>query len=191
MKKIILTLILAINFFTTHAQRSYEIKSNDGKVIAENFIGFGEGRDSVIVRNKGYKLKFSYHTPLFDFKEDNGYSPIDISFSARHIKHITTNIYLLIGVGGNTNLETELHLVFIKKNKILKYYVIVSNDKRLRDITFEYLPKTKEIIFPITKEYTPQDYIYDVILKENSLDTIKPMKAEKDSKFYQYKLKVK
>ncbi|MDO6761519.1 hypothetical protein Q4566_15005 [Tamlana sp. 2_MG-2023] len=191
MKKIILTLILAINFFTTHAQRSYEIKSNDGKVIAENFIGFGEGIDSVIVRNQKYKLKFLNDTPLYNFIEDNGYSPIDNSFSARHIKHITTNIYMLIGVGGDTSLGTELHLVFIKKNKILKYYVLISNDKRLRDITFEYLPKSKEIVFPIAKEDTPQDYIYDVILKENSLDTIKPMIAEENPKFYQYKLKVK
>ncbi len=191
MRKIILTLIFLINFSIISAQNSYEIKSKDGKVIAENFISYDEGRDSVIVKNEKCKLKFSHYNPLFSFIDDDGYSPVDPSFFAHYIKKIKDKVYMVIGVGGDTSLGTELNLIFIKKNKILKYYIVVSNNKRLRDVTFEYLPKTKEVIIPITKQYTPQNFIYEINLKENKLDTIKPLKEKTENKHFRYKLKIK
>ncbi len=191
MKKLIFALFLLTNCVLINAQSSYKIESKDGKVTAENFLGYGEGRDSVIVKNKKCKIKFSYHNPLFDFVDEDGYTPISSSFSAHYLKRINKNIYLLIGIGGNLEWETQLNLIFIKKNKILKYYVAKSNEKRLRDVTFKYLPKTKEVIIPITKQYTPQDYIYEINLKENKFDTIKPINKDMSDKFYEYKLKIK
>ena len=190
-KRFIIVIVLYLICIVANAQSSYTIASKDSLVIAENFINFYEGIDSVVVKNKTCKLKFSYTNPLFDFTGEDGYAPVVASFWTNHIKKITKNVYLLIGVGGDTSFETELNLIFIKKDKILKYYIVKSNNKRLRDITFEYLPKTNEVIIPIIKRYTPQNYIYDIDIKENKLDSIKALEESKLAKFHRYRLKIK
>ncbi len=189
MKNALIFLILLSGF--VNAQETYERKSEDGKVLAENFIAFDEGIDSVIIKNRKHKFKFSYHEPFINIKDDEGYNLIDNSIVVNRIKKIKKKTYLIVAYGGNLSLETELNLFIIKKNKILKYYVVQSNNKRLRDVSFEYLPKTKEVIIPISKRYTPQDYIYDIDLKQNKLDSIKPLtKKPLDTLFYHYKLKI-
>ncbi len=184
MKKSILIIIILINCIEINAQSNYSIKSEDSKVTANHFLDFEEGLDSVLVKNGKCNFKLSYHKPLFEFEG------IVNSININHIKKIKNKTYLLIGVG-TLNWETQLNLIFIKKNKILKYYIVVSNNKRLRDVTFEYLPKTKEVIIPITKQYTPQNFIYEINLKENKLDTIKPLKEKTENKHFRYKLKIK
>jgi hypothetical protein len=190
MKKI-LSIIFLLILSKGYTQTSYKIQSKDGKVIVQNFISYEEGRDSVIVKHRKCKLKFSYHTPLFNFVNNDGYNPVDPSFVARSVRKITKNIYMLIGIGGNTNFETELNLIFIKKGEILKYYIVKSNNKLLRDVTFEYLPKTKEVLIPIPKKQTPLNYIYDINIKENKLDSIRALEESKLAKFHRYKLKIK
>ncbi|WP_346883926.1 hypothetical protein [uncultured Algibacter sp.] len=184
MKKSILIIIILINCITIKAQSTYTIKSENNTVSAKHYLSFDEGIDSVIIKNKNCKLKLSNNKPLFEFEG------IVNTININHIKKITNQSYLLIGVA-NLNWETQLNLIIIKKNKILKYYIIKSNSKRLRDVSFEYLPKTKEVIIPISKRYTPQDYIYDIDLKQNKLDSIKPLtKKISDTLFYHYKLKI-
>ncbi len=185
-------IFLAINF-SINAQKSYVVKSKDGKVSAEKFISFDEGVDSLILKNKKHKFKFSYLDPFIKIKDDEGYGLLSGNLVVHRIKKIKKNIYLIIGFAGNLSVETELHLLFVKKNKILKYYVLKSDDKMLRDVFYEYLPKTKEIIIPISRRYTPQDYLYDIELENrSSFDTIRPMVEKKsDSLFYHYKLKIK
>lgn len=192
MNKYIFFIILSINCFVVNSQSRYTIKSDDGKVSADHYIAFDEGLDSVIVKNKQCKIKLSHLEPKFDIKFNESGRTISNYISISHIKKIKDKIYLLIGIGGNLNWETQLNLIFIKKNKILKYYVGMSNDKTLRDVTFKYLPKTKEVIIPIPKEYIPKDYIYEINLKENKLDSIKSMNSNiEDKRNYIYKLKIK
>ncbi len=136
MQKIILIIFFITSSIGGYTQHSHTITSDDGKVTAENFIGFGEGRDSVIVKHKKHKIKFSRFNPL--------------------------------------------------------YYVVNSNDKLLRDVTFEYLPKTKEVLIPILKIDTPKDYIYEIDLKENRLDSIKALPESANDRYYhRYRLKIK
>ena len=181
MNKIYIIVFVLIHCYVSNAQNTYTIKSKDGKVSAKHYIGFGEGLDSVLVKNKKSIFKFSYHKPMFEFEE------ITTDINVNHIKKIKNNKYLLLGIGGNLNLETQLNLIFIKKDKILKYYVVMSNNKSLRDIDFKYLPKTKEVVIPITTKHTPLDYIYEVDIKENKLSEIKPFK-QTSSRYY-YKIK--
>lgn len=77
MKKLIFALFLLTNSLFVNAQSSYKIESKDSKVIAENFIGFEEGIDSVIVKNKKCRLKFTYHKPLFNFYHKDNESDSD------------------------------------------------------------------------------------------------------------------
>lgn len=192
MKKLIFALFFLTNCILINAQSSYKIESKDSKVIAENFIGFQEGIDSVIVKNKKCRLKFTSHKPLFNFyHEDNDSDDIPNYFWASSIKKINKKVYMLVGISENVYSMKQHHLIFIKKNKILKYYVTVSDNKRVMDIKFKYLKKTKEVVIPITKQYTPQSYIYEINLKENKFDTIKPIKKNISDKFYEYQLKIK
>ncbi len=79
-------LFFITNSISGYTQHSHTITSDDGKVTAENFIGFGEGRDSVIVKHKKHKIKFSRFNPLFDFTDEHGYNPVDYSFLAYSVK---------------------------------------------------------------------------------------------------------
>jgi len=193
MKQKILYTILIVGCISINAQKSFVFKSKDNKVLAENFISYDGVRDSVIIKNKNHKFLFSHHKPFINIKDNEGYDLIDNSLAILNIKKVKRKIYLIIGYAGNTSVETQLNLFFIKKNKILKYYVIQSNDKMLRDVSFEYLPKNKEVVIPVSKKYTPQNYLYDIELKKRkSYDTIKPItKKRSDSLFYHYKLKIK
>ncbi len=56
MKKIILLVFFITSSIGGYTQSSYTITSKDGKVTVENFIGFGGGRDSVIVKHKKHKI---------------------------------------------------------------------------------------------------------------------------------------
>lgn len=192
MKKIILLTLLVTSYFPITAQKSYIFKSKDEKVSAENFIAFDEGRDSLVIKNKNHKFKFSYDEPFIRIKDSEGYNLFDNGILVRNIKKIKKQIYLIVGYAGNLNVETELHLFFIKKDKILKYYVIKSYNKRLRDIDFNYISNKEGGIASFSKIYTPQDYIYDIDLNTQTLDTIKPLTGKtSDSLSYNYKLKIK
>lgn len=83
-------------------------------------------------------------------------------------------------------------MFFIKKDKILKYYIIQSYNKSLRNIDFNYISNKEGGIVSFPKIYTPQDYIYDIDLNTQTLDTIKPLTGKQsDSLSYHYMLKIK
>jgi hypothetical protein len=188
MKKIISIITIFISCFLSIAQSQYEIKSSDGKIIARHFKNPQEGLDSIVIKNNKHNLKLSRHTPFFKFEDKK----IVKSIYTNQIEKINNNIYMLKGVG-TLNWETQLHFIFFKKNKILKYYLLISNDRQLRSesIHFKYLSKTNEVIIPIIKRYTPLNYIYDINIKENKLDSILALEQPKSSKYHKYKLKVK
>ncbi len=190
MKNGLLLMLLMASSISLNAQKSHVFKSDDGKVLAENFISYEEGVDSVVVKNKKHQFKFSYHEPFIQIKDGDGYDLFDNAITVRNIKKVKNRIYLLVGYGGNLNIETELHLIFIKKSAVLKYYVLKSHDKTLRDVSFEYLPKTKEVVIPIAKQYTPQNFIYAIAPEAGQMDTIRPIKDEVNDQYRKYKLKV-
>ncbi len=210
MKKIIIVIYLLTGSILVNAQRNYTTRSKDKTVSATTFINHGEGLDSVIVTNKKHKMRFLPSTPLFNFYDKNNEpepEPIGNYFTAYSIQKIKKNIYLLVGLGGYRNFEIELHLIIIKKNKILKYYIVKSGDKTLRDPRFKYLSKTKEILISIPKLDTPENSVHEINLKENKFKIIKSLTAKEltvkpltektltkkvsDSLFYHYKLKIK
>lgn len=174
MKYFIFLIVLLINTAIASSQSSWSVKSEDGLVKAENYIGFDEGRDSVIVNTKYHKFRFSYHYPLFNTEiiEEIGHS-----FIVRSIKKVNRKMYVLVGVGGNLNFETQLNLIFIKKDKIVKHIVVKSIDKELRDVEFYYRKRGKEFVFPrrITNS-NDMASIYELYAKENKLDIINPLK---------------
>ncbi|MFV0345247.1 MAG: hypothetical protein ACK5IQ_03230 [Bacteroidales bacterium] len=55
---------------------------------------------------------------------------------------------MLVGVGGNSSFGTQLSLIFIKRDKIIKYIVVDSADKCLRDVAFLYRRKQADLFFP-------------------------------------------
>lgn len=146
MKKFTLIFLLFfLNILFLNAQRNWSVKSEDDLVKARNYIGLEEGRDSVIVKTQQQSFRFSNHYPLSEILPAN---EIDASFTIRSIKKLNDKVYLLTGIGGNLEFETELSLIFINQNKILKYIVVKSCDKRLREIEFYYDEKNNELIFP-------------------------------------------
>lgn len=174
MQKLILLLIISfLNILFVNAQRSWLVKSEDGLLEAKNYIGFGEGRDSVIVKTPQQSFRFSNHIPLSEIFLSN---EIDASFTIRSIKMVNDKVYLLTGIGGNLEFETELSLIFINQDKILKYVVIKSYDKRLREIEFYYDDKNNELIFPIlVEDLNDKLPIYDIDLENNRLIQIFPL----------------
>lgn len=174
MKKMILIFLLLLsNILFINAQRNWSVKSEDDLVKARNYIGFEEGRDSVIVKTPQQSFRFSNHYPLSEILRS---SEIDASFTIRSIKKVNDKVYLLTGIGGNLEFETELSLIFINQNKILKYIVVKSYDKRLREIEFYYDEKNNELIFPIRIENRNDEApIYDIDLENNRLIKIVPL----------------
>ena len=178
-----------------NAQKVTTRESKDGKYYAENFIAFEGGVDSVIIQNKCHKFKFSYHEPYITIKNEEGYNLIANNIGIRTIKKINKNIYLVIGISKKVSYETEFNLIFIKKGKILKYYVVKSGGRLDGDLSFEYLSKTKEVLIPFSKKYRQQNYGYDIELKNPAtFDTIRPLPIKEEKKshpnVYYYKLKI-
>lgn len=177
-----------VNYWIINGQENYTVISNDKKVSAKHFLGLGEGLDSIIIIYKNYKLKLSNDQPLFDI--DGIVNTININ---PDIKKINKKVYLLYGIGTLAGGETQINFIFIKKNKISKYYILRSKNRMLKFTPpfFKYFPKKREGMFSILKSDTFQDYIYEVDIKNNTYDTIQPIKKgiQKDREQYTYRLK--
>lgn len=170
----IISIVLLFCISLLNAQNNWIVKSDDSLVIAKNYMGFAEGRDSAIVVTKSHKFIFSYHYPLF---KEEIIDQIDGSFWVMSIKRINDEVYLLVGVGGNENFETQLSLIFINESKILKYIVIKSIDKRLRDIEYLFDEKNKEFVFTRgIVNINDEIPIYDLDIDEQKIRKIMPLK---------------
>lgn len=171
MKKL-LNLVLLFSMLMINAQKNWTVNSADSLVKSENYVGFDEGRDSAIVKTPQAVLRFSRYFPLYDTQI---ITEIDESLLVRSIKKIKEHTYLLIGISGNENYETQLSLIFIDEREILKYVVIKSIDKRLRDIEYIYDDETKELIFPRNIDNINDPIpIYNIDIKTNKLTEIMP-----------------
>lgn len=116
MKKTALFILMFI-CLSTNAQKVFVNNSDDGKIIAENFISFDEAVDSVVIKSKKYNFKFSRYKPFIKIKDSEGYNLISNSIRVSKINKINKKIYLVVAFGGHQVMKLSLVCFLLKKIK--------------------------------------------------------------------------
>jgi len=114
-KNIIILFLLLLSCISVNAQKSYVLKSKDGKVSAEKFLSLDDGIDSLVIINQKNKFKFSHKEPFITIKDDEGYNLFDNGIVIRNIHKIKNKIYFMVGYGGSSSQGKEFNLFFLKK----------------------------------------------------------------------------